>query len=75
MTDAQQREAARQFFYRWNGKGNEIQHARSFWIEILSDIFDVERVTERVEFEKPLTGADGNTKYIDVYIPDCRGSC
>ena len=72
MTDAQQREAARQFFYRWNGKGNEIQHARSFWIEILSDIFDVERVTERVEFEKPLTGADGNTKYIDVYIPETR---
>jgi len=23
MTDAQQREAARQFFYRWNGKGKE----------------------------------------------------
>jgi len=23
MTDAQQREAARQFYYKWNGKGRE----------------------------------------------------
>ena len=27
MTDAQQREAARQFYYRWNGKGEEDEHA------------------------------------------------
>lgn len=49
MTDSQQREAARQFFYRWNGKGKEDEHARSYWIELLSDVFGVERVTERVE--------------------------
>lgn len=36
MTDAQQREAARQFFYRWNGKGREDEDARSYWIEILT---------------------------------------
>ena len=30
MTDAQQREAARQFFYRWNGKGREDEDARSY---------------------------------------------
>ena len=52
MTDAQQREAARQFFYRWNGKGREDEDARSYWIEILSNIIGVERVTERVDFEK-----------------------
>lgn len=28
MTDAQQREAARQFFYKWNGKGKEDEDAR-----------------------------------------------
>ena len=56
MTDSQQREAARQFFYRWNGKGKEDEHARSYWIELLSDVFGVERVTERVEFEKKVAG-------------------
>ena len=69
MTDAQQREAARQFFYRWNGKGKEDEHARSYWIELLSDIFGVERVTERVEFEKKVAG-DKSKKRIDVYIPE-----
>ncbi len=70
MTDAQQREAARQFIYRWHGKGKEDEDARSYWIEILTDILGVERVTERVEFEKKVVGADGNTKRIDVYIPE-----
>ena len=72
MTDAQQREAARQFFYRWNGKGKEDEHARSYWIELLQDVMGVENVTQRVEFEKKLVGADGNTKRIDVYIPETR---
>ena len=72
MTGAQQREAARQFYYRWKDKGKEDEHARSYWIELLQDIFGVERVTERVEFEKKLVGSDGNTKRIDVYIPETR---
>ena len=72
MTDAQQREAARQFYYRWNGKGKEDEDARSYWIELLHDILGVERVTERVQFEKKLTGAKGSTERIDVYIPETR---
>ena len=70
MTDAQQREAARQFFYRWNGKGREDEDARSYWIEILTNILGFDRVTERVDFEKKVVGGDGNTKRIDVYIPE-----
>lgn len=69
MTDAQAREAARQFFYRWNGKGKEDEDARSYWIELLSDVFGVERVTERVNFEKKVAG-DRSKKRIDVYIPE-----
>jgi len=72
MTDAQQREAARQFYYRWKDKGREDEDARSYWIEILTNILGVERVTERVDFEKKVIGADGNTKRIDVYIPETR---
>jgi len=72
MTDAQQREAARQFFYRWQNKGNEKQDASSYWVEILQDILGVGDVTQRIELEKPVIGPDGNTKYIDVYIPETR---
>lgn len=72
MTDVQQREAARQFYYRWKGKGREDEEARSYWIEILSNILGVDRVTERVDFEKKVKGYDGNTKRIDVYIPETR---
>ncbi|MCR4905844.1 MAG: methylase [Clostridiales bacterium] len=70
MTDTQRREAARQFYYRWNGKGKEDEDARSYWIEILTNILGVDRVTERVDFEKKVIGPDGNTKRIDVYIPE-----
>ena len=72
MTDAQQREAARQFFYRWNGKGKEDEDARSYWIEFLQDVMGVSDVTKRVEFEKKLVGSKGSTERIDVYIPETR---
>ena len=52
MTSTEQREAARQFFYKWNGKGKEDEDARSYWIDILVNIFGVNHVTDRVEFEK-----------------------
>ena len=70
MTDTQQREAARQFYYRWKDKGKEDEDARSYWIEILSEIFGVDNVTQRLDFEKKVIGGDGNTKRIDVYIPE-----
>ncbi len=72
MTDQEMREAARQFYYKWTGKGREDEDARSYWIEILTNIFGVDHVTDRVEFEKKLVGADKNTKRIDVYIPETR---
>ena len=55
MTEAQQREAARQFFYRWNGRGKEDEDARSYWIELLQDILGVQDATRHVVFEKKLT--------------------
>ena len=72
MTDIEQREAARQFFYKWNGKGKEDEDARSYWIDFLQDILGVDRVTDRVDFEKKVVGRDGNTKRIDVYSRNAR---
>ena len=72
MTDAQQREAARQFFYRWQNRGREDEDARSYWIEFLHNILGVENVTERVDFEKKVIGSKGTVERIDVYIPETR---
>ena len=72
MTDAQQREAARRYYEKWHGKGREDEDARSYWIDILQNILGVDHVTDRVDFEKKVVGPDGNTKRIDVYIPETR---
>lgn len=71
MTGSEQREAARQFFNRWRGKGKEDEDGRSYWIELLSNVFGMKNVTERIDFEKKVV-VDGNTKRIDVYIPETR---
>ena len=52
MTQAEQREAARQFVNKWNGKGREDEDARSYWIDILQKIFGMDDVTDRVEVER-----------------------
>lgn len=69
MTDAEQREAARQFANKWKGRGRENEDGRSYWIDFLSNVLGMDNVTDRVEFEKKVV-VDGNTKRIDVYIPE-----
>lgn len=69
MTNAEQREAARQFVNRWIGKGREDEDGRSYWIDLLTNVLGMENVTERLNFEKKVV-IDGNTKRIDVYIPE-----
>ena len=71
MTDAEQREAARQFIKRWMGKGKEDEDGRSYWIDLLTNVLGMDNVTERLNFEKKVV-IDGNTKRIDVYIPETR---
>ena len=71
MTDAEQREAARQFVMKWQGRGNEDEDGRSYWIDLLHNVLGMENVTDRVDFEKKVY-VDGNKKRIDVYIPETR---
>lgn len=70
MTDAEKREAARQLYYKWNGKGREDEDDRSFWWDILTQLLNVSDVTDRVQFQKKVIGPDGHTKRIDAYIPE-----
>ncbi|MBE5908814.1 MAG: class I SAM-dependent DNA methyltransferase [Lachnospiraceae bacterium] len=70
MTDAEKREAARQFHNKWVGKGKEDEDDRSYWIDFLQDVMGIDHVTDRIEFQKKVVGPDGNTKRIDAYIPE-----
>ena len=70
MTDQEQREAARQFFYKWKDKGKEDEDARSYWIDVLTEILGVDHVTDRLVFEKKVVSPTGTTNRIDVYIPE-----
>lgn len=69
MIEAERREAARQFIYKWSGKGNEDQDSQKYWFDFLSYIVGIDNITDRVDFEKKVV-VDGHTKKIDVYIPE-----
>lgn len=51
MTDAEQREDDRQFVNRWMNKGKEDEHGRSYWIDLLSNVLEMDNVTERMSEE------------------------
>ena len=72
MTDAERREAARQFYQKWVNRGKEDEDDRSYWIDFLQDVMGIDHVTDRIEFQKKVVGPDGNTKRIDAYIPETR---
>lgn len=71
MTDAEKREASRQFFQKWNGKGREDEDDRSYWLDILMRVMGANDATDRIEFQKKVI-VDGNTKRIDAYIPETK---
>lgn len=72
MSEAQKRQAAKNFITKWSGRGKEDEDDRSFWIDLLQDVLGQTHVTDRVQFQKKVVGADGNTKRIDAYIPETR---
>lgn len=71
MTDAERREASRQFYNKWAGKGKEDEDDRSYWLDILTRILGVENATDHIEFQKKVI-VDGHTKRIDAYIPETK---
>lgn len=71
MTEAEQRTAATKFYNDWRGIGDEKSGSQRFWIEFFTNILGIENVTQKIIFEKRVT-VDGQTKFIDVYIPETR---
>ncbi len=76
MTDAEQREAARQFVNKWQKGGDEIRDCHPFWIELLQNVLGVENATDYISFEKPVKLPEGDGKIhsrrIDGYIPSVK---
>lgn len=71
MTETEQRAAATKFYNDWHGKGDEKSDSQRFWIEFFSNVLGIEDVTQKIVFEKRVA-VDGQTKFIDVYIPETR---
>ena len=71
MTEAEQRAAATKFYNDWHGIGDEKSDCQRFWIEFCGNVLGIENVTQKLVFEKRVI-IDGQTKFIDVYIPETR---
>ena len=71
MTNTEQREAARQFFYKWKDRGYEKGDMQSFWIDLLTAVLGEKDAVNNICFEKKVV-INGNTKYIDAYIPETK---
>ena len=68
----QQVRAAEIFSKKWAGRGNEEQDDRSFWIQLLQEVFGVANATDYLDFQKHTVVNSGKTKKIDIYIPSTK---
>lgn len=66
-TEKQQKAEAAQFAQRWAGKGYEKGESQSFWLDLLENVYGIDKPTEFVRFEEQVRL--DNTSFIDVMIP------
>ncbi|MDO4442454.1 MAG: N-6 DNA methylase [Slackia sp.] len=63
---AEQKRAAKAFVERWKTLACvEEEHSRSFWIELLQDVYGLKNATHALEFERKVKG-----RKIDVFYED-----
>jgi len=65
------RKAANAFVNRWAGKGKERQDDKTFWEDLLEDVFGVSKSRNEIEVQRPVKFG-GTTKAIDVYVKDSK---
>ena len=61
------RKAAKTFVNKWAGKGKERQDDKTFWEDLLEDVFGISKSRNEIEVQRPVK-FNGTTKYIDVYL-------
>lgn len=71
MNDKEQSQKAKEFAEFWKGKGYEKGQSQTFWLQLLSDVFGIDRPSEFIEFEDQVH-IDKNTGFIDGYIPSTK---
>ena len=62
------KDAAKDFSFKWNGHGDEERDYQIFWLTMLRDVFDVAKPEEIIEPQYPVQ-FENATKHIDIYIP------
>lgn len=71
MTEKEQKQAAKEFAEFWKDKGYEKGQSQTFWLQLLSQVYDVERPEKYIEFEDQVH-IDKFTGFIDGYIPTTK---
>ncbi len=71
MTEKEQKQVAKNFSEFWKDKGYEKGQSQIFWIQLLEQIFEVEKIEEFIEFEDQVH-IDKTTGFIDAYIPSTK---
>ncbi len=61
-----QKEAARQFAETWKGRGYEKGESQPFWLQLLREVYGVERPEQFISFEEQVR--IDNASFIDGYI-------
>lgn len=71
MNDKEQSQKAKEFAKYWKNKGYEKGQSQQFWIQLLTDVYEVQNPSEFIEFEDQVH-IDKNTGFIDGYIPTTK---
>ena len=71
MNDKEQSKKAKEFAEFWKGKWYEKGQSQTFWLQLLSDVFGIDKPSEFIEFEDQVH-IDKNTGFIDGYIPSTK---
>lgn len=71
MNDKEQSKKVKEFAEFWKGKGYEKGQSQTFWLQLLSDVFGIDKPSEFIEFEDQVH-IDKNTGFIDGYIPSTK---
>lgn len=71
MNDIEQKKKAKEFAEFWKNKGYEKGQSQTFWLQLLRQVYGIEKPEEFIEFEDQVH-IDQSTGFIDGYIPTTK---
>ena len=67
MNAIEQKKAAKDFADRWKNKGYEKGEAQPFWMDLLTNVYNISNASDFIKFEDRVH-IDKNTGFIDAFI-------